>query len=396
MIEKSDIPQNNEDDPLISILKASDPHVGKDQKLYYSELIDGWTNFKKEQSNNENNEIPKPLESKAMVSINSYKLFYYRYRRKYEIAKLAEISGIDEREIYKLETVNEKPFDESFPQCELETLYRLEKALGLNCTLKAGQSDDFHSKFIMSYAINNKGNKIHPKPLRRGKKTLFPTKIVVFDFDGTLTQDITEETTTWEKIWLLLGYSIEDCDDLHRRFREKEITHQQWCDETLDAFRKKELSKNQVISMAEKIRLVDGAKATLNTLRGRGIKLYMLSGSITQVIQHALGDIDWPLFKEIKANDFIFDDSDILKEIDGTEYDFENKKEYLKKVVSENRVSPLDVLYIGNSNNDEWAILSGVRTLCVNPDKTNHLDVNHWTYYIRNLKRLNQILEYIP
>jgi|GEM_PF-6536257 len=58
---------------------------------------------------------------------------------------------------------------------------------------------------------------------------------IVFDFDGTLThKGITR--TTWESIWIGLGYSVDECISLHKKFDNKEISHQEWCDLTCEKF----------------------------------------------------------------------------------------------------------------------------------------------------------------
>jgi HAD superfamily phosphoserine phosphatase-like hydrolase len=216
----------------------------------------------------------------------------------------------------------------------------------------------------------------------------------VFDFDGTLARESNNETT-WEKIWLLLGYSIDDCIFLHRRYSKKEISHEEWCDITKDRFRDKNLSEEQMGSIAKSIKLIPGTNETLHELHKRGITLHILSGSIKLIIREVIDDLVW-LFDDIKANDFIFDDLGKLEAIRGTLYDFHDKATYLRKLISENRVSPLEVLFIGNSNNDEWASQSGARTLCVNPTQTNPNDSDNWTYVIKKMDNLNQILEYIP
>ena len=120
----------------------------------------------------------------------------------------------------------------------------------------------------------------------------------------------------------------------------------------------------------------------------------MLSGSIKQVIRVALGDL-YELFEEVKANEIRFDSSGLMDGIIGTRYDFQGKAEFLRDVISDQRLSPLDVLYVGNSSNDVWASESGARTLCVNPHMTNPDIEEHWTYAIKEMTDLRQIMKFI-
>jgi hypothetical protein len=58
---------------------------------------------------------------------------------------------------------------------------------------------------------------------KKGKNSLFPvhnSKLIVFDFDGTLTHK-KDYYSTWELIWLELGYTIVQCAALHRKFSNR-------------------------------------------------------------------------------------------------------------------------------------------------------------------------------
>jgi HAD superfamily phosphoserine phosphatase-like hydrolase len=224
-------------------------------------------------------------------------------------------------------------------------------------------------------------------------KLLFQTKVMVFDFDGTLTKR-TDNRTTWEKIWVSLGYSIDDCANLHRRFSRGELTHQKWCELTTNKFKLRTLREERLKKIARDIQLVPGTKDTLESLKKNGIRLYVLSGSIKQVIKLVLGDL-YDLFDEVKANEIEFDGAGVIKRIIGTRYDFQGKAAFLSNLIYEQALSPLDVLFIGNSVNDIWASQSGARTLCVNPHMTNPDIEEHWSYAIKEMKNLRQILEYV-
>jgi phosphoserine phosphatase len=100
-------------------------------------------------------------------------------------------------------------------------------------------------------------------------------------------------------------------------------------------------------------------------------------------------------FVEIHANDMIFDKNNLIEHIQGTLYDFEGKATFLKNIISKQNISPLNVLYVGNSSNDEFASRSGARTLCVTPHKTNPDDYKKWTHHISYMKNLSDILKYV-
>ena len=112
-------------------------------------------------------------------------------------------------------------------------------------------------------------------------------RAVVFDFDGTLTSR-SEAPTTWEKLWQICGYSVEECQELHRQFDKKEITHQEWCDITLSHFSSANLHREQVEEIARHIALLAGTGRTLEELKAQGVTSYIVSGSIGDVVRAAL------------------------------------------------------------------------------------------------------------
>ena len=48
-------------------------------------------------------------------------------------------------------------------------------------------------------------------------------ELAIFDFDGTLV-DPNSSKTTWQRLWLSMGYDLTICKELHSRFDKKEIT----------------------------------------------------------------------------------------------------------------------------------------------------------------------------
>ena len=217
-------------------------------------------------------------------------------------------------------------------------------------------------------------------------------KAVVFDFDGTLTKS--KSHTTWESLWEMLGYDVQECRDLHKQYDKGAFTHQEWCDKTAEKFIDRKLTRQQVLALAKGIHLIPGCKKALSELKDRSIKLYIVSGSIKDIIEYVLGDA-YSYFTEIKANEFVFDtQTSILSRIIGTKYDFEGKANYIKYIANRLEIATSDILFVGNSNNDMWAYQSGAKTLCINPTLTNYHDNMIWNYTIVECKNLCEILQY--
>lgn len=219
------------------------------------------------------------------------------------------------------------------------------------------------------------------------------TRAVVFDFDGTLTSGKTNRTT-WESIWTSLDYDVKCCQELHLRFNRNEITHAEWCKLTEQCFRKRNLHRETIDKIASGIRLLKGVKATFQELQKRDVKIYIVSGSILSVIRSVLGS-NYQYIDGIKANQFRYDESGLLTEIIGTKYDFEGKASFISEIASELRISPKDILFIGNSVNDQFAYISGAKTLCINPKLTDITNRTIWNDCIPICRDLWEILQYV-
>lgn len=73
-----------------------------------------------------------------------------------------------------------------------------------------------------------------------------------------------------------------------------------------------------------------------------------------------------------------------LAKIEGTKYDFEGKADFIRKIAKKEKLkSPSEILFIGNSDNDEYAYRSGAQTLCFNPKNANFRNKRIWHRHFR-------------
>ena len=206
-------------------------------------------------------------------------------------------------------------------------------------------------------------------------------KAVIFDFDGTLTE---KKGNLWKRIWQSLGYNVDPDSyyaSLYKRFMSGNITHRQWCELTLEAFKEKGFTKQKLEKLTDSMSLIDGAEGLIKYLHAKGLELHIVSGNIVSVIENVLGN-NKQFITAIKANEFLFDNNGNILQIVGTKYDHEGKATYVKELCEKKGYKPSEVLFIGNSMNDEWVYTSGARTLCVNPDKTKSENNRIWNKVI--------------
>jgi HAD superfamily phosphoserine phosphatase-like hydrolase len=333
--------------------------------------------------------------SKTKIPVNSFKLFFYRRSLGISQATLAKRANLEERRIQEIEDVGIKKRHvdiEDFSAVTYEEAQRL--ANGLCCTvgnIKAGLPDDFLSQYLEFY-FNSKNARLRSVK-KSGQKFLFATKAILFDFDGTMTT-CNDNLTTWERIWLRMGYDIKECRELHGRYSNFEISHKKWCKLTENKFKAKGLKNTDLDMVANDMNLMEGMENVIRSLYKHDIRMYILSGSIRYIIKKVLGDL-YNLFEMVKANEITFGGDGKIKSIIGTKFDFEGKATFIKQVIEENGIHPMEVFYVGNSINDEWAHESGAQTLCVNPKMTNPYNSIQWMHCIQNMDDFGEILQYM-
>lgn len=341
-------------------------------------VLEGLLSVERKQKKNEN----------TVLRINAYKLFYHRNSQKLTIKDLSKKSGISINQISQCEKINTSENEFSikiFKETKISTIRTLGKALSLKRDDLIAEDDDLLAEQYKQYYMKRKGLQSRPVKPRNAK-------IVVFDFDGTLVAP-NFSRTTWERIWIKLGFQVSDCDFYHRKFSNKEITHEQWCKITEEKFKEMGLTKDHLHEIATEMEIVPGCRETLEFLRQKDIMLYIVSGSIREIIRDVLGDMT-SLFEDISANKFYFR-GNRFDRILGTDYDFEGKCEYIRHLIEETKVLPSEVLFIGNSFNDTHVHMSGARTLCINPINTNYTNTIYWHDYIRELQDLHEILPFV-
>ena len=219
-------------------------------------------------------------------------------------------------------------------------------------------------------------------------------KVVVFDFDGTLTKS-KKGSNCWRRVWQYLG-DVETDDKLYNMYANKEITNQQWFDLINQNFIEKRLDKQAMEIISKDMEMIDGAKDTLKVLNENGIKVFVLSGGVKQIIEHTLKrEGVYKFIESIEAYDFKFDKHGKFTHFVAPKHNLDVKSEYINIILKKYNLQGKDVLFVGNDSNDEEAYKSGATTLCINP---HHADFNNkkiWNYTIKDCKNLTEILKFV-
>lgn len=220
-------------------------------------------------------------------------------------------------------------------------------------------------------------------------------KAIIFDFDGTLTH---QQENTWKKIWKDLGYDTTSEDSAYktqmRDYLNNTISYQDWCDQTCIYYKKSKFSLQHLKDIAKTVVFIDGFEDFIDTLKKENISLHIVSGNFVELITSALGE-KAKYFDSINANTLVFDNEGIISQIIGTKYDYEGKAKFIEEYCSKYNILPSEICFVGNGDNDQWAHLSGCKTICINPDTDTSSNKTMWHICLDKIDNINDLLPYI-
>ncbi len=219
------------------------------------------------------------------------------------------------------------------------------------------------------------------------------TKLVIFDFDGTLTKPHKLDNS-WTRIWNKIGLTSEEERLYHDHFKKGEISYQEWVGEVIKCFRAGGVNRSMIYSLAKETKLLDNCKKVFKTLYQHGIKICILSGGVKNIIDEKLKSMS-KFITKIEALSLTFDENGLINGALLAETNTTNKSDFILKQMEKFNLKKEEVIFVGNSSNDENASKSGVTTICLNPLNTDFQNKAIWTQAIEKTDDLSSLLSYI-
>jgi phosphoserine phosphatase len=187
--------------------------------------------------------------------------------------------------------------------------------------------------------------------------------LVAFDIDGTLVTS-PGGLTVWEVLNERFAGGSRINRERYRAYREGRLTYADWVALDVRGWRDAGATRSDMVDALAPLRLVRGARRTLDALARAGSVLVAISGTLDLLIDTLLPDHP---FDEVRANRITFDDHGRIAGWQATDHDMEGKAIALREI-AERRGIPLErSAFVGDSSNDVWIAGAAGFTVAVRP-----------------------------
>jgi len=167
-------------------------------------------------------------------------------------------------------------------------------------------------------------------------------QLVIFDLDGTLTQ----ERSIWEYIHIRLGKWYGFAEDYQKQFLAGKISYEEFCEH--DAHVWKGMRVEELLEIVKMVPFHPGVDELINYLKERGLKLSMVSSGLSILS-------DWVHqkygFEYSVSNDLLHENGVLTGKVKIQVY-YDKKAEWVKRILERFNVRSEEVIAIGDSRGD--------------------------------------------
>lgn len=181
--------------------------------------------------------------------------------------------------------------------------------------------------------------------------------------DGTLVQEPNGLT-----VWEVLNERFVGTSSINReryeRFKQGLLSYPDWVALDVRGWREAGATRSRMVEAFAPLKLVEGARETVEILRSSGLRLVVISGTLDLLL-----DTLWPdhPFEQVFANRIDFGDDGAITGWRATPYDMQGKGEALKAVSRRTGIPLARCAFVGDSTNDVWAAREAGFTVAFNP-----------------------------
>lgn len=187
-------------------------------------------------------------------------------------------------------------------------------------------------------------------------------KLVCFDVDGTLV----EEKSSWLTITEGLGFSVEEVISIYGAAMNEKISFAEGEKRVADIYRSGgKATKENIWEIFSRVPLRAQAMETIGYLKGKGYDIWLISGAVDVYVESVAKKIGAAGFYAHASLEFNY--QGVLSKIHYSSNQNPWKAEIIQKIARDNGVSPKDMIFVGDGENDVDAFKLTGRGIAVYP-----------------------------
>jgi len=167
-------------------------------------------------------------------------------------------------------------------------------------------------------------------------------RMVVFDLDGTLTR----ERSIWEYVHKKLGKWYGFAENYQKQFLAGEISYDEFCEHDAQVW--KGMRVEELIEIAKTVPFHPGVDELIHFVKQKGLKLSLVSSGLSILsnwVHERYG------FDHSISNDLLHEDGILTGKVNIQVY-YDQKAEWVKRILKEFGVKPEESMAIGDSVGD--------------------------------------------
>jgi len=167
-------------------------------------------------------------------------------------------------------------------------------------------------------------------------------KLVIFDLDGTLTQ----ERSIWEYIHKQLGKWYGFAEEYQNLFLAGQISYEEFCERDAQVW--KGMKVGELLEIVRAVPFHPGVDELIHHLKQKGLKLSMVSSGLSLLSNwvHEKYGFDYSV-----SNDLLHENGVLTGKVKIQVY-YDKKAEWVEKILKQFGVRPEETIAIGDSKGD--------------------------------------------
>ncbi len=187
--------------------------------------------------------------------------------------------------------------------------------------------------------------------------------LVAFDVDGTLVHN-PEGKTVWE----VLNRRFTGSDDQNairwEDYKKGRLSYEEWVAMDIESWRDAAATRDEITGCFGELTLVPGARETLETLKGRGMRLAVISGTLDVLLDTLFPNHP---FDEVYTNRILFGADGRISHWHATPFDMDGKGVALRSIALREDIPLSRCAFVGDHANDLAAARLAGFSIAFNP-----------------------------